>query len=225
MNKLIAAFLLLGCGSLQAIAATTQITGYDINHSIYSGFGNWGHYYTGSIDTSYGPGNQPYSGGTGTLADGVIGDAQSSHLFQLGSYDVAITLYLDDIYELTSIDLFGGNHGNSVPGAINSADITINGETINLLSIEFGGYATFGSSNLTSPNQRNDKFDLIAAGFSDLYSDEIVISNISVHWEGSPDFDYYSISEIQVSAVPIPATLWLFGSGLGLLGWMRRKPA
>ncbi|MDP7419757.1 MAG: hypothetical protein QF483_07725, partial [Gammaproteobacteria bacterium] len=27
------------------------------------------------------------------------------------------------------------------------------------------------------------------------------------------------------SAVPIPATVWLFGSALGLLGWIRRKTA
>jgi hypothetical protein len=28
---------------------------------------------------------------------------------------------------------------------------------------------------------------------------------------------------IRVSSIPIPAAVWLFGSGLGLLGWFRRK--
>lgn len=28
---------------------------------------------------------------------------------------------------------------------------------------------------------------------------------------------------IRASVVPIPAAVWLFGSGLGLLGWMRRR--
>ena len=27
----------------------------------------------------------------------------------------------------------------------------------------------------------------------------------------------------SISAVPIPAAVWLFGSGLGLLGWMRKR--
>jgi hypothetical protein len=29
--------------------------------------------------------------------------------------------------------------------------------------------------------------------------------------------------DIHVVAVPIPATAWLFGSGLGMLGWLRRR--
>ena len=29
----------------------------------------------------------------------------------------------------------------------------------------------------------------------------------------------------EVSPIPIPAAVWLFGSGLGLLGWMKRKTA
>jgi hypothetical protein len=31
------------------------------------------------------------------------------------------------------------------------------------------------------------------------------------------------VSAGTISAVPVPAAVWLFGSGLGLLGWMRRR--
>jgi hypothetical protein len=31
------------------------------------------------------------------------------------------------------------------------------------------------------------------------------------------------LDNIAASVVPIPAAVWLFGSGLGLLGWMRKN--
>ena len=58
-----------------------------------------------------------------------------------------------------------------------------------------------------------------------------VYSAASPYWDEcdspSPDDAGYGIngSSTWTSAVPVPAALWLFGSGLGLLGWMRRKPA
>jgi hypothetical protein len=38
-------------------------------------------------------------------------------------------------------------------------------------------------------------------------------------WDGF----YGGLDDIVVTAVPIPAAVWLFGSGLGLLGWFRRR--
>jgi hypothetical protein len=38
-----------------------------------------------------------------------------------------------------------------------------------------------------------------------------------------PASELRQISSGQVSAVPIPAAAWLFGSALAGLGWLRRK--
>jgi hypothetical protein len=36
----------------------------------------------------------------------------------------------------------------------------------------------------------------------------------------------YDMDQIRIlTAVPVPAAVWMFGSGLGLLGWMRRRAA
>jgi hypothetical protein len=56
--------------------------------------------------------------------------------------------------------------------------------------------------------------------------------NMSADWNGTTLVFHNTTSagaglayDITFTAVPIPATVWLFGSALGLLGWMRRKTA
>jgi hypothetical protein len=33
----------------------------------------------------------------------------------------------------------------------------------------------------------------------------------------------WAVHDGDISVVPVPAAVWLFGSALGLLGWIRRK--
>jgi hypothetical protein len=39
----------------------------------------------------------------------------------------------------------------------------------------------------------------------------------------SGEGEYFVMDNFTYSVVPIPAAVWLFGSGLGLLGWVRRR--
>jgi hypothetical protein len=41
-------------------------------------------------------------------------------------------------------------------------------------------------------------------------------------WQGPAD-ESWGMDNLTVTIVPIPATVWLFGSALGLVGWLRRR--
>jgi hypothetical protein len=54
------------------------------------------------------------------------------------------------------------------------------------------------------------------------YTDCVADSGCTPH--GSDTFDVFAQWRVNaIKVVPVPATIWLFGSALGLLGWLRRK--
>jgi hypothetical protein len=56
--------------------------------------------------------------------------------------------------------------------------------------------------------------------FDDSWSN---LSSVTISYDASFGFSSTAIDNISVSTVPIPAAVWLFGSALAGLGWMRRK--
>ena len=201
-------------------SGTPTIIGYNVLNAAPSGTGDWTHSYTGTI-TDLSSGLQDYEGGTGTLADGITGTStDSAQLFRIAD-NSSITVFLDDYYEIASVTLFGGPENNKIPGQITAA--TFSFPELDLVywsepSMPFGPL-----SNDSQPI--NDLFT-----FGDAYMpgtpfvNQITISNITgSYYDEAFDGNFYSISEIQVSAVPEPATYALMLGGLGLVGFMAAK--
>jgi hypothetical protein len=70
-------------------------------------------------------------------------------------------------------------------------------------------------------------YGVLPLGF--LSEDSFVVHDNSHRDDYSLTSDYvgggYNITLAGAHSIPIPAAVWLFASGLGLLGWMKRKPA
>lgn len=61
-------------------------------------------------------------------------------------------------------------------------------------------------------------------GFSGLISnEEIASAEITCTFDNDLKCGVYDIQFGNLTAVPIPAAIWLFGSALGFLGWMQHK--
>jgi len=79
---------------------------------------------------------------------------------------------------------------------------------------------------LTTPIPTLDSTDLIKPEWPDGWGEGVFRYSIFSQPQGTSEFNVLAQVKVNVeilSAVPIPAAFWLFGSALGLLGWIRRR--
>lgn len=91
---------------------------------------------------------------------------------------------------------------------------------------------TRDASGFTKISWANDTYSTSGYTSAGITGLEIILGHYRSNGSGSFDYSYFGDSAIdsiilsgsQVSAVPVPATIWLFGSGLlGLIGVSRQK--
>jgi len=147
-----------------------------------------------------------------------------------------------------TIDVIGNNFINNVDGG--GINLSFNSSVLNVLSVninesvwDFGG---FGISTGTIDNSAGSIDGVMVNTFANV-TGNFVIATIEMQaiTEGSsllilseyglnpwasggslinPDYANGSVDVSAVSAVPVPAAIWLFGSGLiGLVGFSKRK--
>lgn len=128
------------------------------------------------------------------------------------------------ILDLVSISIAPGGFWQLDPGTPSAAQ-----QTAGVVD----GFSIFG--DLFAPeNDPVGNFDSFvlefiaqATGSSTITIDENIPAG---GWIASSDFTQipgviYNQGSVTVAAVPVPASVWLFGSALGVLGWIRRRAA
>jgi hypothetical protein len=201
------------------VAHAVSITSYDITNANESGYGNWSHSYSGTITSTgttgfpFGTSNDSlatYSGGSGTLNDGVQGTSViNTQLFALVD-SAAITLFFDQAYTLDTILLSSFASGNSIPNNMTGFDASVGGVS-----------ASFSTTDVAD----NGEFvDFAGTALAGIATSSLVLSNFT------SNSGYYAISEIQLTgesvgtpAVPVPAGLPLMLGGLMAFGALRRR--
>jgi hypothetical protein len=209
MKKLVALALLLGCGMAQAAilsySVTVEVAGFD--SELYDAFVVGDRYtYIYSIDDSVLDSN--YTTTAGYFLHSLSVEA-FAHEANSGSFDPSLGTDPNETYLFTHPT----SMSMSTTGPVYANGYRLTNAYLSISSMSFNDTGL----GQTFADQVGGTFelpqDLSAMNFEMGFSD------------GGPCFEcwYVDTRILSVSAVPAPAAVWLFGSGLGLLGWMRRK--
>ena len=103
----------------------------------------------------------------------------------------------------------------------------VDGGAFDLLSIELAKVDgdSFDSVTFTRDGGHSQTFVSNGNSVTETFLfDTGFLGSSSVIWtQAAGNTGFHQFDNINASPVPVPAAVWLFGSGLGLLGWMRRK--
>lgn len=203
--------ILLAVGATLSLAAqATSVVSYDVTNANESWFGGWGNHYFGTI-TPLGNGLVNYSGGSGSLNDGVVpADVYTDNQLFWMANAPTITLHLDGPTKVTSVQIYGGDVGasNHIPGTVTGWTVTIGGQSVALGSLGFGNTCDVGPCN--------DHVSLVGTGLELLDTDTVTLSHFQGGWNG-----YFNAAEVTVNSmsnVPEPESLALMLAGLAMVG-------
>jgi len=137
-------------------------------------------------------------GGLGVHPDGYAG-YNTQYMAYCGTCTTTLQSQTGNTFNLESIDLF-------LAGVSSARDVLITGY--------YAGGGSIAVNLSVDQAVLNHQFD---SAWSNL--DQVVFGT------ASDSVFFHGVDNISVSAVPVPAAAWLFGSALAGLGWIRRKSA
>jgi hypothetical protein len=198
MNRLFATLLLLVAGTVPAAAATINFEEFNLGYQTPVGT-----YYAwfSSQDYEFNGGNGPGCSTQGCPPEILIGASGSK--------------------SLGALNYWGGQDGYGAQVAISMRKADGGAFAISSLDLVLAG---LGSTAITGTLAGGGLAQLsVPVGTGDWLNLELVTFSAAGDNSGQLGATVVELDNIVVTAVPIPAAVWLFGSCLGLFGWLRRR--